>query len=101
MAAQAEFARRASAVAGFAGSGMLHIGFAGGPRHVVLVCSESYPAHNEYLISALMGHRLDIVVCRAEVPRSGGFSRESFHSDYTYDPEREGGFLRSALAELP
>ena len=90
--------RAAESIGGFAGSGMFHIGFAGRPAHVVLVASEAYPCHNEYLMSALLGHRLDIVLCRPDVPRvDGAFTRESFHSDYTYDPARDGDFLAAAL----
>jgi capsular polysaccharide biosynthesis protein len=101
LADQVELVRRARVVAGFAGSAMFHVAFTGGPRHVVLVSSESYPAHNEYLMSALLGHRLDLVLCEPEVPRvEGRFTRESFHSDFTYRPEREGVFLRSVLAEV-
>jgi capsular polysaccharide biosynthesis protein len=92
--------RGAVAVGGFAGSGMFHLGLAGEPKHVVLVTSEAYPCHNEYLMSALLGHRLDIVLCRPDVPRvDGGFTRESFHSDYVLDPAREGEFLAEALAD--
>jgi hypothetical protein len=79
---------------------MFHIALAAEPKHVVLVVSESYPAHNEYLMSMLVGHRLDVVVCEPMVPRvDGEFTRESFHSDYIYRPEREGVFLRSVLAD--
>lgn len=95
---QVAMVRDASAIGGFAGSGMFHLGLAGGPKHVVLVTSEAYPCHNEYLMSALLGHRLDIVLCRPDVPRvAGRFTRESFHSDYTYDPGRDGAFLAEAL----
>jgi capsular polysaccharide biosynthesis protein len=102
LADQVELVRRADVVAGYAGSAMFHVALAAAPKHVVLVVSESYPAHNEYLMSMLLGHRLDVVVCEPLVPRvDGQFTRESFHSDYTYRPEREGVFLRSVLAELP
>ena len=101
LAEQVAMVRRAEVVAGFAGSGMFHVALAGRPTHVVVVASESYPAHNEYLMSAVLGHRLDVVACEPEVPRvDGRFDRESFHSDFTYRPEREGIFLRSVLAEL-
>jgi capsular polysaccharide biosynthesis protein len=100
LADQVAMVRAAGAVGGFGGSGMFHIGFAGGPKHVVLVTSETYPCHNEYLMSALLGHRLDIVVCRPDVPRGeGAFTRESFHSDFVFDPVREGPFLADVLAE--
>jgi capsular polysaccharide biosynthesis protein len=98
LADQVAMVRGAESVGGFAGSGMFHIGFAGRPTNVVLVSSEAYPCHNEYLMSALLGHRLDIVLCRPDVPRvDGAFTRESFHSDYVYDAARDGDFLARAL----
>ena len=94
LADQVALVRSAESIAGFAGSAMFHIGLAGGPKHVVVVTSEAYPCHNEYLMSALLGHRLDVVLCRPDVPRvDGAFTRESFHSDFVFDPDREGPFL--------
>ena len=49
---QVELVRRAEVIAGYAGSAMFHVALAGEPKHVVLVTSESYPAHNEYLMSS-------------------------------------------------
>ena len=99
LADQVAMVRTASTIAGFAGSGMFHLGLAGGPKQVVLVASEAYPCHNEYLMSALLGHRLDIVLCRPDVPRvDGAFTRESFHSDFVYDARREGPSLSRFLA---
>ncbi len=98
---QVRMVRRADVVAGFAGSGMFQIAFAGEPKHVILVGSESYTASNEYLISSAVGHRLDLVLCRPDVPRTGrGFSNRSYQSDFTFDPDREGVFLREVLAGL-
>jgi capsular polysaccharide biosynthesis protein len=95
---QVELVRRVDVLAGYAGSAMFHVALAGEPKHVVLVTSEAYPAHNEYLMSMLLGHRLDVVVCEPLVPRvDGQFTRESFHSDFAYRPEREGAFLRASL----
>ena len=68
---QARMVREADVVAGFAGSGMFQIAFAGGPKHVILVGSESYTASNEYLISSVVGHRLDLVLCRPDVAEDG------------------------------
>jgi capsular polysaccharide biosynthesis protein len=98
---QVRMVREADVVAGFAGSGMFQIAFAGGPKRVILVGSESYTASNEYLISSVVGHRLDLVLCRPDVPKDGqGFSNASYQSDFTYDDRREGAFLRQVLAEL-
>jgi hypothetical protein len=101
LADQVRMVREAEVVAGFAGSGMFQIALAGGPKHVVLVGSESYTASNEYLISSVVGHRLDLVLCRPDVPKRGrAFDNASYQSDFTFDHEREGVFLRSVLSEL-
>jgi capsular polysaccharide biosynthesis protein len=98
---QVRMVREADVVAGFAGSGMFQIAFAGGPKHVIVVGSESYTASNEYLISSVVGHRLDLVLCRPDVPQEAPhFSNASYQSDFTYDDRREGGFLRRVLADL-
>lgn len=100
LAEQVALVRSAACVGGFAGSGVFQIAFAGAPKHVVVVTTENYPCHNEYMMSALLGHRLDLVVCRPDVPRPGStFTRESFQSDFAFDPAREGPFLDHALAE--
>lgn len=100
LADQVRLVRDADVVAGFAGSAMFHIALAQRPLHVIVIGSEAYPAHNEHQMAALRGHRLDLVVSRPDVPRTDGFSLEAFHSDFVVDPEREGRFLRSVLAEL-
>jgi capsular polysaccharide biosynthesis protein len=98
---QVRLVREADVVAGFAGSGMFQIAFAGGPKHVIVVGSESYTARNEYLISSVVGHRLDLVLCRPDVARTtAGFDNASYQSDFTYDDDREGVFLREVLAAL-
>ncbi len=101
LAEQVRMVRDAEVVAGFAGSGMFQIALAGGPKHVILVGSESYTASNEYLISSVVGHRLDLVLCRPDVPKAGHrFDNASYQSDFLYDDAREGVFLRSVLDEL-
>ena len=85
--------RGADAVGGFAGSAMFQILFAAAPKHVIAVTVESYRARNEYLIAAARGHRLDVIVCRAE-PRS-------IQASFRFDPEREGPALRQVLDSLP
>jgi capsular polysaccharide biosynthesis protein len=98
---QVRMVRDAEVVAGFAGSGMFQISFAGGPKHVVLVGSESYTATNEYLMASVVGHRLDLVLCRPDVPKTKRrFDNASYQSDFTYDPDREGVFLREVLSSL-
>lgn len=100
LAEQVRLVRDAEVVAGFAGSAMFHIALARRPLHVIVIGSETYPAHNEHQMAALRGHRLDLVVCRPDVPRGEAFSLDAFHSDFEVDPEREGRFLRALLEEL-
>lgn len=103
LAEQVRLVRGASVVAGFAGSAMFHTAFAARPQRVVVITTETYPAHNEHAIAALLGHRLDLAVCPPDVPRRkpDRFTLESFHSDYEVDLDGvEGEFLRSVLADL-
>ncbi len=97
---QVRLFRSADVLAGFAGSGMFQIAFAERPRQVILIGSESYNATNEYLIASVLGHRLDLVLCRPDTPRAGRFSPAAYHSNFTYDPDREGRFLQMVLADL-
>jgi capsular polysaccharide biosynthesis protein len=99
---QARMFREADVVAGYAGSAMISTVMCGAPKHVILVASESYHAKNEHLIAAAAGHRLDIAWCRAERERRPGvrFARAVFHSPFTFDPDREGAWLRQILADL-
>ena len=102
LADQVARVRAADVVAGFAGSAMFHIALAAHPQHVIVITHEGYPAHNEYQLAALLGHRLDLAVCVPDVPRTkAGYQRSAFHSDFTVDPETEGAYLRSVLASLP
>jgi capsular polysaccharide biosynthesis protein len=100
LAEQARIFREADVIAGYAGSGMFTTMLSGGPKHVILVQSESYTAMNEVLICAAMGHRLDIAWCQADRPLEGGWQREVFHSTYRLDHDREGAWLKQVLADL-
>ncbi len=101
LADQVARVRSAEVVAGFAGSAMFHVALAARPQHVIVITHEGYPAHNEYQLSALLGHRLDLAVCVPDVPRTkAGYQRSAFHSDFAVDPETEGAYLRSILAAL-
>jgi capsular polysaccharide biosynthesis protein len=97
LADQVRMVRRAEVVAGFAGSGLFHVALSARPQHLVVIGSESYPAHNEQAFAALRGHRLDLVVCRPDIPRGRVFTQAAFHSDFVVDWEREGRLLLAAL----
>jgi capsular polysaccharide biosynthesis protein len=101
VAEQVRMFRRADVVAGYAGSGMFSAAFTGAPRHLITIRPESYTAINEYLMCAVLGHRLDEVVCRSELPQpEKGWDWNAFNSDFTLDARREGVFLGGVLQDL-
>ena len=69
IAEQVRMFRRAEVTAGYAGSAMFSAAFTGAPRHLITIRPDSYTAINEYLMCAVLGHRLDEVVCRSELPQ--------------------------------
>jgi capsular polysaccharide biosynthesis protein len=95
---QVQLVRSARVIAGFAGSAMFQLALAERPTHAIVIASETYPAANERQICAAAGHALDLVRCRSDVYTSG-FSEASFHSDYTFDADREGAVLTRWLDE--
>jgi capsular polysaccharide biosynthesis protein len=98
---QAAMFARAEVIAGFAGSGMFSLIFADRPKHVILIGSTSYRASNEYMISALRGHRLDISTSTddAEQPENR-WTKRAFGQQFTVDMTREGAWLREVLGQL-
>ena len=98
---QARMFREAEAIGGYAGSALFNLLLCETPKRVLMICSESYTAENERMIAALMGHQVDVAwsVADIEMP-PGRWVKKAFHSPYVFDHEREGVFLREALAGL-
>jgi len=98
---QVRMFREATVVAGFAGSGLFHLAFCEAPKQVVMISSESYTATNEYMISSVIGHKVDIVWCPSDLPQpDAGFSKQAFESDFTFDFDRDGDHLMKILGSL-
>ncbi len=98
---QAATFRRAEVVAGFGGSGMFGLLYCRRPVHVVVVKSVAYSADNEYMISAVRGHRVDNIVCTPHVQHPDGHSSvDAFTSGFRFDPEVEGPALDDVLNGL-
>ena len=92
IARQAQLFRRATAVAGFAGSGMFPLMFARDPKPVLLVRSTGYTASNEYLIASVRGHRLETLTGRPDVERPRGVS-QAWPTDWdNRDPAARSAF---------
>jgi capsular polysaccharide biosynthesis protein len=98
---QARIFQEADVIAGFAGSALFNLSLCNGPKHVIMISSESYIAQNEYMIASLLGHRLDIAWCRPEIPMpEDRWWVRAFHSPFTFDFEREGRFVADVLVNL-
>ncbi len=100
LADQVDLARHAEVVAGFAGSGMYQIAFTREQTKVIALATEAYPAHNEHLMAALLGHDLHLVVCTPDVrrPDPEKFSADAYASGFTFDAAVDGAAVDAALA---
>ncbi|CAA9363310.1 MAG: hypothetical protein AVDCRST_MAG36-2825 [uncultured Nocardioidaceae bacterium] len=93
---QAAMFHEAEVVAGFAGSALFNVMFSDRAKHLVAVASETYTPRNEYLISALRGHRLDMSHSRPDED-DPKYQSKRFMSSFTFDFEREGQWLEDEV----
>jgi capsular polysaccharide biosynthesis protein len=93
---QVELFHRAEVVAGFAGSGMFTTMFRDRPQHLILVSPDTYGPSNEYMISAVRGHRLDLAIGHSASTEAG----DSLEAPFTVDMTDEGAWLRDVLDAL-
>jgi len=91
-AQQTALFRNAELIAGFAGSAMFTLNMCDVAKRVLLVCSQGYIPHNEYLIAAARGHRLDIFWSVPDTPK--------VNEKFAFDFDREGRHLRRVLNDL-
>ncbi|MEP7089740.1 MAG: glycosyltransferase 61 family protein [Nocardioidaceae bacterium] len=97
-AEQARTFREAEVIAGFAGSALFTSCFSVTPRHLVILSPTSYPARNEYMICAVLGHQLDFVWSRPDAEEVRG--PDPRYAGFRFDFEAEGVFLREVLESL-
>ena len=91
---QVELFRNAKSVAGYGGSGMFNLMFAGEGKNVIVVASEAYDAVNEYLIVSALGGNISYFWCQPDIPHpESGWRLKSFMSDFEFDFERDGRLL--------
>lgn len=98
---QVRIFRGAPIVAGFAGSAMFTLMFRRDPVQVILLRPASYTSVNEYLISAVRGHTLNIIdsIPDHEHP-PGKWTWDAFYSGFTFNFDREGRQLDDTLGKL-
>ncbi len=101
LADQVALFQRADVVAGFAGSALLTLAFCEAPKRLISIQSGSYAASNEYLISAVRGHRMDRFWCVPDCARPDrSWDRAPFQSPFEFDFDRDGDRLEETLATL-
>lgn len=90
---QVQLFRHTDVVAGYAGSSLFTVIFAEAPKHVIILRPNTYAAENEFLISALIGGTLDVIISKADDPNSN-------ESSFTVDFKQEGADLIKVLSDL-
>jgi capsular polysaccharide biosynthesis protein len=89
--------RGAEVVAGFAGSALFTAAFCPTPRRMIILGPTSYPARNEYMVCAVVGHELDYVWSEPDPVEPGVQTR---YAGFRFDFAREGVHLEGVLASL-
>jgi capsular polysaccharide biosynthesis protein len=98
---QAAIFRHADVVAGYAGSALFTLAFCDTPKRVIMICSETYTARNEYMICSVLGHQLDVLWCKPDAPQAANnWAKPRFSSAFTFDFASEGPLLDETLASL-
>jgi capsular polysaccharide biosynthesis protein len=93
---QVQLFHRADVVAGFAGSGMFTTLFSNRPKHLILVGADTYGPSNEYMISAVRGHRLDLAIGHTIADGTA----DPLKAPFTVDMADEGAWLEDVLDHL-
>jgi capsular polysaccharide biosynthesis protein len=93
--------RSAEAIGGFAGSALFTSALCPSPTKLFTVAPTSYGARNEQLIAAALGHEIVSAWSRPDVDHPPGtWTTEAFGSNFLFDFDDEGVFLRDHLARL-
>ncbi len=93
---QAALFEHADVIGGFAGSGMFTSMFSDRPKHLILVTPDTYGPSNEYMISAVRGHRLDLAVGTS----TSNVAAEALRAPFALDMADEGEWLSEVLGAL-
>ena len=99
VAEQAKIFGEVRVVAGFAGSGLFSMLFCGEAKTVIVLWPEPYTSRNEYLISSVLGHRLEVFWCATERSHpGGGWDPDAYQSTYFFDFERDAARLDETIS---
>ena len=87
---------QADVIAGYAGSALFTTLFSDRPKHLIVITPDTYGPSNEYMISAVRGHRLDVVVGVSE----SKVGKESLRAPFVVDRATDGRWLTEVLDGL-
>lgn len=93
---QAALFEHADVIGGFAGSGLFTSMFTDRPKHLILVTPDTYGPSNEYMISAVRGHRLDVAVGTS----TSRVTKEALRAPFAFDMVEDGAWLNKVLDDL-
>ena len=86
----------ADVIAGYAGSGLFTTLFSDRPKHLVVITPDTYGPSNEYMISAVRGHRLDVAVGISQ----SKVGKEALRAPFVVDWATDGRWLTEVLDSL-
>lgn len=99
VADQARVFGNATTIAGFAGSGMYDMLFAGNLEKVFVLTHEANTGRNEHLFASLLAEEIQYFWSKPDIDHPAGkFSSEAFNSPWDFDFESNRSALSAALA---
>jgi capsular polysaccharide biosynthesis protein len=98
---QATLFAGAAVIAGFAGSGLFSLLYAGKVTDVIVLSQEAYTARYEHLYTMVLGCRTHYFWSTPETPHPpGGWSGEAYQSAWEFDFSRHRETLEETLSSL-
>jgi len=101
LSVQARVFEKASAVAGYAGSGMLNGIYGRSGQTWIIISPDTYNAMNEYLIASVLGNPIHYFYGEADIQHEANrWTVAAFKSDFTFDLGTHGAGLPELLQSV-
>lgn len=88
---------QADTIAGYAGSGMFNAMFCSNIKNMIAIGADSYNAYNEHFICAIKNVNLYYIWGDSSIKHGKFWDAKAFSSDFTFNYERDEGFLLDVL----
>jgi hypothetical protein len=90
----------ATEIAGFAGSATLNAVYCKPGIKKIIICSDTFDADNDIVISSLKGDKLYYFWCESSIQHPvNGWSERAFHAPYSFNTNRDGLALREVAGK--